>query len=99
MIVNSSFYIITRFTDISNGPKDLEKEILIAELVKQDTSHPRSLEPKVTIILGAKGLSKLKHNQLIGSLITHEMIDSNDDDDKKKKGLTCQASSLMMVRT
>lgn len=47
---------------------------------------------RFTVILEAKDLTKFEVNQLSGSLITHEMINSNNDDQKKKVP-TLQASA------
>lgn len=53
-------------------------------------SLPKDWEPKVTAII--EDLSKLAVNQLIGFLVTHEMINSNEDEKKKKKkGLALNA--------
>lgn len=43
------------------------------------------MEPKFTAIIEDKDLTKLQLNQLIGSLITHEMINLNEEEKKKKK--------------
>lgn len=61
--------------------RDISNIVLVNKLLQ---SLPHSLEPKVTAILMAKDLNKLEIDQFIGSLITHEMINSNDDKNKKK---------------
>lgn len=54
-------------------------------------SLPRNWEPKVTTILEVKGLAKLKLEQLIDQLKTHEMINSSNEK-KKKKASTLKVS-------
>lgn len=84
--------IFTRFTDIINGLKAVDKDIPSIELVNKILrSLLKSWKPKATTILEAKNLTKLELDQLISSFITHEMINFTNDD-QKKKGLALKAS-------
>lgn len=75
--------MFTRFTDIFNGPKTLDRDIV--NVLVNKIHHPLlcSWEPKVMAILEAKDLTTLDLDQLIGSLITHEMINSNDEEENR----------------
>lgn len=78
-------------TNIINGIKELVGISPNVELISKILrSLPKDWEPKVTAII--EDLSKLAVNQLIGFLVTHEMINSNEDEKKKKKkGLALNA--------
>lgn len=43
------------------------------------------MEPKFTAIIEDEDLTKLQLNELIGSLITHEMINMNEVEKKRKR--------------
>ena len=63
-----------RFTNIINNLKNLEKLYTDSDLCRKFLrSLPRTWESKVTAILEAKDLSSLKVEELIGSLMTHEI--------------------------
>ncbi|XP_058005329.1 uncharacterized protein LOC131181317 [Hevea brasiliensis] len=86
----------TRFTDLVNVLKALEKEFTEEELVKKVLrSLPKSWETKVTVIFDTKDFSKFTYDELIGSLIAHEMLydksKSNVDDEKKKRGIALKS--------
>ncbi|XP_057985376.1 spindle assembly checkpoint component MAD1-like [Hevea brasiliensis] len=75
----------------------LEKEFTEEELVKKVLrSLPKSWETKVTVIFDTKDFSKFTYDELIGSLIAHEMLydksKSNVDDEKKKRGIALKSS-------
>ncbi|XP_058006836.1 spindle assembly checkpoint component MAD1-like [Hevea brasiliensis] len=87
----------TRFIDLVNVLKALEKEFTKEELVKKVLrSLPKSWETKVTVIFDTKDFSKFTYDELIGSLIAHEMLydksKSNVDDEKKKRGIALKSS-------
>ena len=66
--------IFTRFTDIINNLKNLEKLYTDSDLCRKNLrSLPQIWESKVMAILEAKDLSSLKVKELIGSLMTHEI--------------------------
>ncbi|XP_057999032.1 spindle assembly checkpoint component MAD1-like [Hevea brasiliensis] len=86
-----------RFTDLVNVLKALEKEFTEEELVKKVLrSLPKSWETKVTVIFDTKDFSKFTYDELIGSLIAHEMLydksKSNVDDEKKKREIALKSS-------
>lgn len=75
----------TRFNDVIISLKALSKDIPKVQLVNKILrSLPKSWEPKVTVILEAKDLTMLTLEQLVESLITHEMLTSTNDRKKKK---------------
>lgn len=76
-----------RFTNIVNALEGLGKEYSNLEKVKKLLwSLPKQWEPKVTAIQEAKDLKTLSMDELIGSLMTHEIkIKKNMEDEKKKK--------------
>ncbi|XP_021687658.2 uncharacterized protein LOC110670037 [Hevea brasiliensis] len=87
----------TRFTDLVNVLKALEKEFTEEELVKKVLrSLLKSWETKVTAIFDTKGFFKFIYDELIGSLIAHEMLydknKSNVVDEKKKKGIALKSN-------
>ena len=66
--------MFTRFTDIINNLKNLDRAYTDVELcMKILRSLPRSWEAKVTIIQEAKDMSLLKLEELLGSLMTLEL--------------------------
>ena len=68
--------MITRFTDIVNGLETLGKTYKESEKVmKILRSLPSKWHTKVTTIQEAKDLTKLPLEELIGSLMTYEIVD------------------------
>lgn len=66
--------MFTRFTDIINGLKSLCKVYSNAEMVRKILRClSKSWGPKVTTIQEAKDLRTLNLDQLMGSLMTHEI--------------------------
>ena len=66
--------MFTHFTDIINGLKSLGKSYTNSELVRKILrSLPRTWEAKVTAIQEAKDLNTLPLEELLGSLMTHEL--------------------------
>ena len=81
------FKIFTRFTDIINGLKSLEKVYTNVKMVRKILMClPRSWGLKVTAIEEAKDLIKMGLDELLGSLMTHEItMKSNEEFDESKK--------------
>ena len=79
--------MFTRSTNIINALKSLGKSYTNGEMVRKILrSLPKGWQPKVTAIQEAKDLNTLELDELMGSLMTHEItMKSHDDHDKKKK--------------
>ncbi|GAV61116.1 UBN2 domain-containing protein, partial [Cephalotus follicularis] len=80
--------MFTRFTNIINTLQSLDKTFSNSELVRKIfRCLQRSWMPKVTAIEGAKNLSILPLEDLLGSLMTHELTMQKrvDDEEKEKK--------------
>ena len=59
-------------------------------------SLPKSWEAKVTTIKEFKGLTKLPLDELIGSLMAHDITMSGQEDgEKKKKTITLKSSIIV----
>ena len=86
--------MFTRFTNIINALKSLGKSYTNGEMVRKILrSLPKGWQPKVTAIQEAKDLNTLELDELMGSLMTHEItMKSHDDHDKKKKGIAFKSS-------
>ncbi|PON99439.1 hypothetical protein TorRG33x02_046060 [Trema orientale] len=89
--------MFTRFTTIINSLGALEKIFLNSELVSKILrSLSRAYRSKVVAIEEAKELSKLPLEELMGSLMTHEILmkETNEDkiEKKKKKGIALKAA-------
>src|SRR5262249_20058406 len=86
--------MFTRFSSILNELKGLGKEYKNAEVVRKILRClPYSWSPKVTAIEEAKDLDKLTLDELMGSLITHEIMRKEKDEPKKKKELALVTNS------
>ena len=89
--------IFNRFTDIINGLKSLDKVYTNVKMVKKILKClPRSWGPKKTAIEEAKDLTKMGLDELLGSLITHQItMKSNEkiDESKKKREIAFKTSS------
>ncbi|GAV71520.1 UBN2 domain-containing protein, partial [Cephalotus follicularis] len=80
----SSMY--AHFNDIINALKGLGKVYSNHELVsKIPRCSPKSWEPKVTAIEEAKDLSTLPLEDLLGSLMTHELKMSDQARNEREK--------------
>ena len=81
------FEMFTRFIDIINVLKSLSKLYTNVEMVRKILRClPRSWGPKVTAIEEAKDLPKMGLDELLGSLMTHEItMKSNEEFDESKK--------------
>ena len=86
--------MFTRFTDIINGLKSLGKSYTNSELVRKILrSLPRTWEAKVTAIQEAKDLNTLPLEELLGSLMTHELSMKQHQEDEVKKKRTIALKS------
>ena len=88
--------MFTRFTDIINGLKSLGKSYTNSELVRKILrSLPRTWEAKVTAIQEAKDLNTLPLEELLGSLMTHElsMMQHQEDEIKKKRTIALKSTA------
>ena len=89
--------MFNRFTNIINGIKSLGKVYTNVEMVRKILRClPRSWSPKVTAIEEAKDLTKMSLDELLGSLMTHEItMKSNEeiDESKKKREIAFKTSS------
>ena len=86
--------MFTRFTHILNALKNLGKVYSTSENVRKILrSLPKSCEAKVTAIQEAKDLTKLPLDELVGSLMTHEitMKGHMEEESKKKKSIALKS--------
>ena len=81
--------MFTHFTDIINGLKNLDKIYSNRELVQKVLrSLSEKWDSKITVIQEAKDMNTLSLEELLGSLMIHELNvkrRSEDDGNKKKK--------------
>ncbi|GAV57036.1 UBN2 domain-containing protein, partial [Cephalotus follicularis] len=79
--------MFTRFTNIINALQSLDKTYSNSELVRKILRClPRSWMPKVTTIEEAKSLNLLPLEDLLGSLMMHELtMQKREDDEEKEK--------------
>ena len=88
--------IFTRFTNIINGFKSLGKFYSNSNLVmKILRSLPRTWEAKVITIQEAKDLNILSLEELLGSLMTHELSMKQHQEEyvKKKKTIALKSTT------
>ncbi|GAV67549.1 DUF4219 domain-containing protein/UBN2 domain-containing protein, partial [Cephalotus follicularis] len=91
--------MFVRFTNIINSLQSLNKCYTNSEMVRKILRClPKSWMPKVTAIEKAKDLNTLPLEELLGSLMTHEMTIQNHEDDeeqdkKKKKVIAFKSST------
>ncbi|GMI64903.1 hypothetical protein HRI_000159600 [Hibiscus trionum] len=75
-----------RFSTIVNGLKGFGETILEDKLVRKLLySLPESWDGKRTAIIEAKNLKTLKFDELVGSLLTHEIMKQGREEEKKKE--------------
>ncbi|GAV90021.1 UBN2 domain-containing protein, partial [Cephalotus follicularis] len=92
--------MFTRFTNIINALQALDKVYSNSEMVRKILRClPRIWMPKVTAIKEAKNLNILPLEDLLGSLMTHELSMQKKDDDeekekKKKKVVPLKSSTI-----
>ena len=87
--------MFTRFTYITNGLKSLGRIYSNTDLVQKILrSIPDKWDPKVTAIQEAKDLNTLSLDELVGSLIIHEltMQHRTEDDKKPRKSIAFKAA-------
>uniref|UniRef100_A0A2C9V3K6 UBN2 domain-containing protein n=1 Tax=Manihot esculenta TaxID=3983 RepID=A0A2C9V3K6_MANES len=87
----------TRFTDLINLLKAIEKGFEEAELVKKILRFlPKSWEAKTTIIFDTKDYTKYTYNELIRSLIAYKMMFKKEiiEKEKCKKIHTSESSDI-----
>ena len=80
--------MFSRFTTITNDLNALGKSFTSTELVNKILrSLPKAFQSKVVAIREARDLSKLSIEELMGSLMTHEIMmkDHDEDEEKNKK--------------
>ena len=90
MLQNESITsMFTRMTSITNSLHALGRTYTNADIVSKILrSLPKAWEAKVTAIREAKDLTKLPLEELIGSLMTHEItMDKQDQEERPKKNL------------
>ncbi|GAV74652.1 UBN2 domain-containing protein, partial [Cephalotus follicularis] len=92
--------MFSRFTNIINALQALELTYSNSEMMRKILRcSPKSWMPKVTTIEEAKNLNILPLEDLLGSLMTHELsLQKKDDDEekeKKKKNIVALKSSLI----
>ncbi|GAV63762.1 UBN2 domain-containing protein, partial [Cephalotus follicularis] len=91
--------MFTRFTNITNALQALDKVYPNSEMVRKILRClPRAWMPKVTSIDEAKDLNTLPLEDLLGSLMTHELFVTRKDDDeenekRKKKVIALKSST------
>ncbi|KAA0065897.1 zf-CCHC domain-containing protein/DUF4219 domain-containing protein/UBN2 domain-containing protein [Cucumis melo var. makuwa] len=88
------------FTNIINALKDLGKVCTTSKNVRKILrSLPKTWEAKVTVIQEAKHPRKLPLEELIGSLMAHEIImkEHLEDRSKKKKSIALKTIYLLKV--
>ena len=90
--------IFTRFTDIINDLKSLDKSYSNSDLVRKIfRSLPRIWEAKVIAIQEAKDLNILPLEELLRSLMTHElsMKQHQEEDVKKKRTISLKSTTQL----
>lgn len=88
--------MFTRFIEIVNGLKSLGKPYFNGDLVRKILRLlPKQWEPKITAIIEAKeDLAKYNLDDILGSLMTHELtMNSEDDRSWKKKDIALKIST------
>ena len=87
--------MFTHFTNIINGLKSLDKYYSNSDLVRKILrSLPRSWEAKVTAIQEAKDLNTLPLEELLGSLMTHELtMKQYSEEETRRKKTIAQVNS------
>ncbi|XP_028082490.1 uncharacterized protein LOC114283818 [Camellia sinensis] len=89
--------MLTRFTDIIDSLKSLGKTYTNAKIVRKVLqSLPKSWENKVIAVIEVRDLSTLSLDELMGFLLTHEIImrEGKEEEDKnKKKGIAFKSTT------
>jgi len=86
--------MFTRFTNIINSLKSLGKCYTNVENVRKILRYlPKHWDAKVTTIEEAKDLTKMSLDELLGSLMTHEILLKGwEEEAKPKRSLTLKSS-------
>ena len=90
--------MLTCFTDIINYLKSLDKMYSNSDIIRKILrSLPRAWEAKVMAIQEAKDLNTLPLEELLGSLMTHELMiqQKSEDENKKKKVISLKSTTLV----
>ena len=79
--------MFSRFTTITNDLNALGKSFTLTKLANKILrSLPKTYQSKVVAILEARDLTKLSLEELVGSLMTHDiMMKEHDEDEEKNK--------------
>ncbi|GMI66175.1 hypothetical protein HRI_000286800 [Hibiscus trionum] len=86
-----------RFSTITNGLKGYGEAIPEEKLVRKLIySLPESRDSKRTAIIEAKNLKTLKLDELMGSLLTHQIMKKNKEDEKKKEEIRAMGKKKIM---
>ncbi|GAV66745.1 UBN2 domain-containing protein [Cephalotus follicularis] len=81
--------MFSRFTNIINTLKTLDKTYSNSEMVRKVLRClPKSWMMKVSVIEEEKNLNILLLEDLVGSLMTHELSMQKEDDDEEKEKKT-----------
>ncbi|MQL86869.1 hypothetical protein Taro_019402 [Colocasia esculenta] len=85
--------MFARFMLIINGLKGLKREYLESDLVRKILqSLPSSWNTKATVIEDSKDLSKIKLDELIGSLMTYEInVKRKETEENPRKAIALKA--------
>ena len=88
--------IFTRFIDILNGLKSLRRVYTNSYIVRKILrSLSKNWELKVTAISEVKDLNNFVLEELIGSLMTHELnMNQGKEEVKKKKSIALKAAAM-----
>ena len=90
--------VFAKFNTITNDLYALGKSYTSTKLVNKILrSLPKAYQSKVVAIREARDLSKLPLEELMGSLMTHEIMmrdhDKDEEEDKKKKKIALKSST------
>ncbi|XP_074266866.1 uncharacterized protein LOC141590156 [Silene latifolia] len=85
----------TRFSNITNELRNLGRKFESEDIVRKILrSLTEKWQPKVTAIEEAKDLSSLSYQELLGSLMAHELtLNKRASESSKDKGIALQAAS------
>ena len=93
--IESITKIFTHFIDIINKLKSLEKSYTNSELMRKILRYlSRTWKAKITAIQEVKNLNILSLEELLGSLMIHELTMKQNLEDKVKKKKTVALKSI-----
>ena len=91
--------IFTRFTESVNSLKSLGKTYTNSEFVRKILRClPKNWEAKITAIIEAKNLSTLGLDELMGSLMTHEITMKGHEDVENKRKVELHSKPHQMKK-